>query len=81
MIDYYIFLPGDKEEDVWCEDHLLGTDNGRGLFWTGTGLKALTKIAERNPELLESVKIKNSKGNYVTVQDFIILLDRLKIST
>jgi len=76
---YFIMLPGDTEKEVYFDSNLLGEDNGFGVFWTGSGLKALMKMVDKQPEILPEIKIKTDKGHTITVEQFLTEIKELKI--
>lgn len=77
MITYYILLPNDKNTD---SEHIeLGTDNGFGKFWGGTGLSALHKIVNQHPELIDSVTIITDQGKKMGINEFIEIIGKLNI--
>jgi hypothetical protein len=76
---YYLMLPGDTEEDCVQDTNILGEDNGFGVFWANTGLKALDKITATRPDLLEHVTIINERKKKFTVEQFVDTISKLKV--
>ena len=78
MIDYYILLPNDDINNLTNVNKLgsLGLNN---TFWPDLGFDVLYEILDKYPELIEKVKIINSKKTKFTVSEFIIMLEKYKI--
>mgnify|MGYP003473320022 FL=1 len=73
-------LPGDTEAEAFYETNLLGTDNGFGVLWSGAALGALMEIANNTPDLLEQCVIRSDMQKQpLTVQEFLLAIDKLKI--
>ena len=72
-------MPGDTEKEVYFDSNLLGEDTGFGIFWAGSGLKALMSMVDSRPELLPDVKIKTDKGKILTVEEFLTQIKGLKV--
>ena len=70
---YYILLPGDDEESAMYDSNHLG-DLSMGKFWPGNGLKALMKMANTNPTILEQCIVKTDTGKQLTIEDFLKVL-------
>jgi len=71
-------LPGDSVEDLVYDSNRLG-EKSFNIFWASEGLKALMNLSKKNPELLDEVKIIDSKSNEYTVDQFLKIIDRLEI--
>lgn len=76
---YYLMLPGDTEADCVNDTNILGEDNGFGVFWANSGLKALDKITSTRPDLIEHVTIINERKKKFTVEQFIDAISKLKV--
>ena len=76
---YYLMLPGDTEEDCVKDTNTLGEDNGFGVFWANSGLKALDKITNTRPDLLEHITIINERGKKITLEQFLDTVSKLKV--
>jgi len=72
-------LPGDTNESVLFESNELGENTGFGVFWAGSGLKALMAMVDKNPEMLPDVTIKTDKGKTITVEEFLTQIKGLKV--
>ena len=77
-MEYFILLPNTKKSDL-TEANLLGTVGLNQIFWPSQGLDVLYNIANNKPELLSEVTIINNKYSKFTVEEFMNLLDTLKI--
>jgi len=76
---YYIMLPEDTNEDCLNDTNILGEDNGFGVFWSGSGLKALMNITEHCPEMLPDVRIEDASGKSLTIESFLNRIDKLQV--
>ncbi len=76
---FYILLPGDKISDCMTDVNTLGEDNGFGVFWAGSGLKALMRIVSTTPEILTDVSIIDASSTSYTVEQFLTRIDKLQI--
>jgi hypothetical protein len=75
---FYILLPGDERSYVINDANILG-ESSFNIFWAGEGLKALMKISDNNPEVLEQVEIITDKSNKLTVAEFLNVIDKLEV--
>ena len=78
-MQYFIMMPDDDETSAMFEANLLGEDNGFGVFWSGSGLRALMRVVEINPELLPSISIKTDKNETLTVTEFLDKIKKLEV--
>jgi len=76
---FYILLPGDKISDCMTDVNTLGEDTGFGVFWAGSGLKALMRIVSTTPEILTDVSIIDASSTSYTVEQFLTRIDKLQI--
>ena len=76
---YHIMMPGDTREDALLDSNLLGEDTGFGVFWPGSGLKALMTIADKRPNMLRYITILNEKSQEFTVEEFLKQIKNLRI--
>ena len=77
-MNYYLLLPGDTEEDCYNDTNLLGSVSFKN-FWAGEALKALNNIVNTSPELLTSILIKNDKGENLSIEGFLDIINKLNI--
>lgn len=75
---YFILLPNDSEEDTAYSTNVLGEESF-GTFWAEDGFFALIKMVEMSPEMLELVRIKDSKDDSYTIEQFLTILKGLRI--
>ena len=78
-MQYLILLPGDTEADCVKETNILGEDTGFGTFYAEKGLKALDKITQTRPDLLEHITIMNDRKKRLTVDQFLDIISKLKV--
>ena len=71
----YLLVHTDQQDSYLT----IGTDNGFGVFWADQGLTALMRIVDREPDRLSEVQIKTSKGEVLTVGDFLERIEKLKV--
>ena len=76
---YFIMLPGDTQKEVHYESNEIGEDTGFGVFWAGSGLKALMYIVDSQPEILPHITIKTDRGNVLSVSEFLDKIKKLKV--
>tara|TARA_Y100000592_G_C5420570_1_gene292975 strand:- start:456 stop:683 length:228 start_codon:yes stop_codon:yes gene_type:complete len=72
-------MPGDKEEDAYLDTNLLGEDTGFGIFWPGSGLRALMQMCDTKPNMLRYVTIIDDSRNEYTVEEFLNHIKNLRI--
>lgn len=78
-MQYFLLMPGDKEEDALNEANLLG-EASFGVFWAGTALKSLMKIVDSNPEILPLIKIRSDMSKEIfTIEQFLTAIQKLKV--
>ena len=75
---YYLLLEGDTEEDALYDSNILG-DESFGVFYPEQGMDVLMKLANNKSKVLEHIRIKDEVGKSYTLEDFISILDKLKI--
>jgi len=75
---YYIMMPGDNAESTMFETNLLGEASFK-VFWAAQGLKALMKMVDQAPEMLETVTIKTEKGESISVEQFLERIQNLSV--
>jgi len=84
-MQFFLLMPGDTEEDTLNEANLLGEytpTNGvaLGTFWAGSALKTLMTIVDKEPELLQYIKIRTDMSNRAfTIEEFLTSIQKLKI--
>jgi len=76
---YYILYPGDTEEAVINDINQLGEDNGFKVFWANTGFKILDKAVNENNPIVEQFRIVTDRGKYISVEEFLDKIKKLKI--
>lgn len=77
-MQYYLLLPKDTEEDALNEANLLG-ESSFGVFWAGSGLQALMRIVETEPEMLPHCNIVTDTGKKLSLEEFLNALNKLEI--
>lgn len=77
-MQFYIYLPGDSVKSSNFGEHVLGETSFK-TFYAGIGFKALLKIIESRPELLESILIKTDKNTSLNVEEFLTEIQSYKI--
>lgn len=75
---YYIMMPGDNAESSMFESNLLGEASFK-VFWAAQGLKALMKMVDQAPEMLETVTIRTEKGESISVEQFLERIQNLSV--
>ena len=80
-MQYFILMEGEPIENCMDETNLLGEDNGFGVFWAGSGLKALMNIVQNHPDYLlgKKINIISDKGEALSVEDFLQSIEKLKV--
>jgi len=71
-------MPGDNAESAIFESNLLGEASFK-VFWAAQGLKALMKMVDQAPEMLETVTIKTEKGESISVEQFLERIQNLSV--
>ena len=74
---YYILLGNDSIDSIW-DENILGEESF-GKFYTGNGYRALTTMINKEPEVLESIKIIDEKTKSYSVEEFLELISKWKI--
>jgi len=78
-MQYFLLMPGDREEDTLNEANLLG-EASFDVFWGGTALKTLMTIVDKQPELLPLVKIRSDMSRKIfTIEQFLTAIQKLKV--
>jgi len=74
-------MEGESVENCVNDTNLLGEDNGFGVFWAGTGLKALMNIVENHEDYIigKAVNIITDKGIALSVEEFLKAIEKLKV--
>ena len=75
---FYLKLPTFRKEDEWLE---MG-EMSFGNFYSYGGLTALQQflsIAEKRPELMSKIEIKDGKNNNYTAEEFVLMLSDVKV--
>jgi len=78
-MQYFLLMPGDREEDTLNEANLLG-EASFDVFWGGTALKTLMTIVDKQPELLPLITIKTDMSDKtLNIEKFLTAIQKLKI--
>ena len=76
-MQYFLLMPGDKEEDTLNEANLLG-EASFDVFWGGTALKTLMTIVDKQPELLPLITIKTDMSDKtLNIEKFLTAIQKL----
>ncbi len=75
---YYIFFNNELRTDNMWDDNMLGEESF-GKFYIGGGFIALNNILNKEPEMLEKVKIKDEQGKDYSVTEFLDKIEKWKI--
>jgi hypothetical protein len=72
-------MPGDNEEDTLNEANLLG-ESSFGIFWAGTALKTLMTIVDKEPEMLQHMRIAQDMSKKIfSIEEFLTVIQKHKI--
>ena len=63
---------------VYFSSNIIGEESF-GVFYPEQGMDVLMKLANQKSEVLEHLRIKDEAGKSYTLEDFISILDKLKI--
>lgn len=77
-MQYYIYLPGDSVKQSALDTNILGETSFK-TFYASAGFKALVKIIESRPDLLEAVSIITDVNKRLTVDEFLNEIQKFKI--
>jgi len=75
---FYLKLPTFRDNDEWLE---MG-EMSFGNFYSYGGLKSLNnflRMAEKKPEALDKIQIKDDKNNSYTAEEFVLLLTEVEV--
>ena len=75
---YYLLLNGDTEKDSLYETNVLGEESFE-TFYPSVGFMILSRIINQQPELIESLQIRDEQNNSHTVTEFLDKLEQWKI--
>ena len=75
---YYLLLSGDSEKDALYDTNVLGEESFE-TFYPSVGFMILSRIINQQPELLESLQIRDEQNNLHTVTEFLDKLEQWKI--
>ena len=75
---YYLLLSGDSEKDSLYETNVLGEESFE-TFYPSVGFMILSRIITQQPELLETLQIRDEQNNSHTVTEFLDKLEQWKI--
>lgn len=76
-MQYYLLMPGDRESEL-SDVNLIGESSFTN-FWSGSGLKILMSLVDKQPELLPSITIKTDTNRTLTIEQFLTEISKLKI--
>lgn len=78
-MQFYLLMPGDTEEDTLNEANLLG-ESSFGTFWAGTALKTLMTVVDKEPELLQHMRIAQDMSKKIfSIEEFLTVIQKHKI--
>ena len=78
-MQFFLLMPGDKEEDTLNEANLLG-ESSFGTFWAGTALKTLMTVVDKEPELLQHMRIaQDMSAKIFSIEEFLTVIQKHKI--
>ena len=75
---YYLLLDGDTEKEAYFSSNIIGEESF-GVFHPEQGMDVLMRLANNKSKVLEQIRIKDEAGKSYTLEDFISILDKLKI--
>lgn len=75
---YYILMKGDDILDNLSDANILGEEDFK-IFWPGEGMRVLTYLINKEPELLNQVRIIKSNGKSIDVEKFLDEIKKFKI--
>ena len=75
---YYILFKDEPKENLMFESNQLG-ESSFDSFYPAQGLKALMKMVETAPEVLPDVRIVKETGEYITVEEFLTEIGKLRV--
>ena len=75
---YYLLLEGDNESDVHFETNILGEESFK-VFYPSLGFNLLNRIINKEPELLNKIKIKDEQNKSYTITEFLDKVEKWKI--
>ena len=75
---FYILLPGDSEIEAEYSTNVLGESSFKN-FWSDQGFEILSRLIEKYPDTLESVKIKDEKSKEYTISEFLDIIATLNL--
>ena len=73
-MEYYLIHKNQKDGQL-----LIGTDNSFGVFWTDQGFSALINLIQNKSEYLDSIDIRNSKNEIITIPNFLDIVGKLEL--
>jgi hypothetical protein len=76
-MQYYLLMPGDREETL-SEANLLG-ESSFDNFWAGSGLRVLMTLVDKQPEVLEAVRIISDTNKRFSIAEFLEEIANYKI--
>ena len=75
---FYLKLPTFRDSDEWLQ---MG-EMSFGNFYSYGGLQSLNnflKMAEKKPEAMDKIQIKDDKNNSYTAEEFVLLLTEVEV--
>ena len=77
-MQFFLLMPGDAEEDTLNEANLLG-ESSFDNFWAGSGLRVLMTLVDKQPEVLETVRIISDTNKRFSIAEFLEEIANYKI--
>ena len=77
-MQYFIMLPGDTSDDAMSSTNILGEES-LGKFIYDEGFKVLNNIINNHPDIAEHISIRDERGKYYEIEDFLDLVATWKI--
>lgn len=76
---YYILGPDDTEQDVINSSHNVLGETSFNTFHTQQGFTILMKLINQGSSLLANIRIKDSKGNTLSITEFLASIETYQI--
>lgn len=77
---YYVMFPNgyDDVDGVLYTTMVLGEVSFK-TFWVEQGFSSLENVVNRHTDMVELIKIKDEKGTEYSVEEFLNIVDKMKI--
>lgn len=76
---YYILMKGDDPNNL-SDANVLGEEDFK-IFWPGEGMRALTYFINKEPELLNEIRIIKSNGKEINIEKFLDEVKKFKVKS